>query len=348
VNYAVVNFCENLLFYNNEIPNNAITLNDDIDEFPTCLCDLSQLKSLTINSSEITLLPECIRQLNNLEELTINNSKIALLPDWIGQLNNLEELNIGNSKISKIPKTISKLKSLRVLSCLDNEIKTIPKELFLLDSLELFYWDSALLNFINNKISEEQHNWVVDRIPPAPELDGTFGLLEEAKSKKTNPDFFDISEDLFRLYKSDNSKWFVSNKRKSKLYLIPYTDYAITTAILTNKEIVDSDIARMLKSEGINYDDDNSSLVMTSIESIKGIRLDLSFQDVLEILGVPDAQTQSKNRISASWNFIMSEDDNVIGNVGLRPYVLDGLGFDAKLEFNEGRLEQVVYRYEVP
>ncbi|KQC34288.1 hypothetical protein AAU57_13785 [Nonlabens sp. YIK11] len=51
------------------------------------------------------------------------------------------------------------------------------------------------------------------------------------------PDFFDINASQFSQFKEDSSKWFISSDGKSNLYFVPYTDYSITTAILTEKKL---------------------------------------------------------------------------------------------------------------
>ena len=65
------------------------------------------------------------------------------------------------------------------------------------------------------------------------------------------PDFFNLNNSQFNQFKEDGSKWFISSNRRSKLYFVPYTDYSITTAILTEMGVTDSNLLSLLQFEGI-------------------------------------------------------------------------------------------------
>ena len=163
-----------------------------------------------------------------------------------------------------------------------------------------------------------------------------------------NPDFFEISDTQFNQFKEDGSKWFISSDRKSRLYFIPYTDYSITTAILIEKEITDSNLISLLQFEGIRINDLEKTIELDIIQTKKGIKLGLSIDEVKELYGDPNMTSQLNDKDILEWNQVMLDngESNKVG--GLRPFVIDGLEFIAEMEFIDNKLTQVVYKYEVP
>jgi len=162
------------------------------------------------------------------------------------------------------------------------------------------------------------------------------------------PDFFNINASQFSQFKEDGSKWFISSNGKSNLYFVPYTDYSITTAILTETEITDSNLLSLLQFEGIQINNHKKTIEIDTIQTKKGIKLGLSIDEVKEILGVPNTAEQVENKNLLVWQFVMLEngESNKVG--GLRPFIIEGLEFIAEMEFIDNKLTQVVYKYAVP
>ena len=166
--------------------------------------------------------------------------------------------------------------------------------------------------------------------------------------KAIEPDFFRIAKSDFSQFKSDNSRWFVSADGKNKLYFVPYTDYSITTAILTNEEILDTELRGLLQSEGIQINDLKKTISIDKLKSEKGIELGLSREELIEILGVPDLEKRLGNRDNLIWNFSMKETNSTQKIGGLKPFILNGLEFVVNATFTNRKLTTLVYKYEVP
>lgn len=95
---------------------------NDLVELPEGICDLAELKSLTIsNCPKLTALPEGIQKLRNLEVLRLRDCvKLAELPHSIGRLSKLSFLDIdGCQKMKKIPEEIGDLRNLRKIHMRD-------------------------------------------------------------------------------------------------------------------------------------------------------------------------------------------------------------------------------------
>ena len=175
--------------------------------------------------------------------------------------------------------------------------------------------------------------------------------IQVTKPTYTNgiqPDFFNLNTSQFNQFKEDGSKWFISSNGKSKLYFVPYTDYSITTAILTETEITDSNLLSLLQFEGIQINNHKKTIEIDTIQTKKGIKLGLSIDEVKGIFGVPNTAEQVENKKLLVWQFVMLEngESNKVG--GLRPFIIEGLEFKAEMEFVDNKLTQVVYKYEVP
>lgn len=162
-------------------------------------------------------------------------------------------------------------------------------------------------------------------------------------------DFFEISQKSFEQYKTKDFNWFISNDGQSKLYIVPYTDYSITTAILTDEMPIDTNLVNLLKWEGVKIGDDRSAIKVNRLISQKGIELGLSMTEVKSIFGMPKSEIQLDSGTKLVWVFQMKEDSSDFKWGGLRPFILDGLKFKSEMFFNsENKLTQLVYQYQVP
>ena len=167
--------------------------------------------------------------------------------------------------------------------------------------------------------------------------------------KLIDPDYFEISNEDFIRYESKEINWFISKDGLSRLYFVPYTDYSITTAILTSKLPIDSNLISLLDWERIEFRDTTKATKVKSLESKKGIKLGLTFDEVKYKFGIPDTEVQLGNEKKATWSFDMREDDLEAGFVGLKPFIMEGLGFTSEMVFDsEDKLIELVYQYEVP
>ena len=109
------------------------------------LFELVQLKSLTLQSRELTSLPDQIGDLRLLERLTLETSRVTSLPASIGQLTQLQELSVTDSALTGLPREIGDLEQLRRLDLEQGNIETLPAEIGNLKQLEL-------LDLTNNEL----------------------------------------------------------------------------------------------------------------------------------------------------------------------------------------------------
>jgi len=132
--------------------------NCKIDTFPLEICELSNLKHLTIRTGFpvecIWSIPKEIVNLKKLEELNLSFSGFEVFPQEILKLTNLKILNLTVNEIGIIPKDISKLKNLTELYLAGNWNLIEPQnlsqlgELTKLTKLDLNYRIPKDLNFL--------------------------------------------------------------------------------------------------------------------------------------------------------------------------------------------------------
>lgn len=165
--------------------------------------------------------------------------------------------------------------------------------------------------------------------------------------KSIFPDFINLSEtDFEKFEKGKNSKLF--QYKNQKLYFVPYTDYSITTLILTNEILKDKNLIGLLKAEKIIVEDTINAIKTTEFITDKKIKLDVSKSFVEKIYGKSDSIITKNGTEILFWNFLMNENrkDYVDGN--LKPFVHNGLGFSAEMTFKNDSLKTLIYKYDIP
>lgn len=76
---------------------------DDLEEVPEQLGQLSQLQALHLYGGGYTSLPESIGQLSLLQKLYLSEGQLSTLPESIGQLVQLKSLGISNNCLAFLP-----------------------------------------------------------------------------------------------------------------------------------------------------------------------------------------------------------------------------------------------------
>jgi len=103
-----------------------------IEEIPSQLFDLSNLKNLTIinsyNDKGLTSIPKEIANLKNLEILNFYYNKIKTIPKEIGALSNLKVLNLQFNSVTNLPSELGNLENLEELNVGFNEIDDVIPE----------------------------------------------------------------------------------------------------------------------------------------------------------------------------------------------------------------------------
>lgn len=152
-----------------------------IEELPSNITSLTNLRWLNVRNNELTALPVEIDRLSKLTELLLDNNNLSNLPEKIQSLkmlsnlslthNNFNEfplevteikslrvLDMSDNNISAIPPAIGKMKKLRVLALINNNITSLPEEFFKLRRLEKLYIDPS-------KLKKEELNNLQKRLP---------------------------------------------------------------------------------------------------------------------------------------------------------------------------------------
>ncbi|MFZ5857185.1 MAG: COR domain-containing protein [Chloroflexota bacterium] len=128
--YKIKKFCET-----ESIGLNLANL--ELDEIPSFVWDLSDLKYLDLSNNKFTNLPIGIGQLTNLIELDLSANQLSTLPVEIGQLINLNSLNLSGNKLTTLPAEIGNLVNLDVLIVHGNRLNRLPPEIGEIRNLRL-------------------------------------------------------------------------------------------------------------------------------------------------------------------------------------------------------------------
>ena len=169
----------------------------------------------------------------------------------------------------------------------------------------------------------------------------------EFSKKEIFPDFINLTDsDFAKFEKGNNSKWFKS--KSQKLYLLPHTDYSITTLVLTSESLENNDLIELLKADKILVKDSANSIKTSEFVTDKGIRLNVSKKFAEKIFGKPDSIKVENDKELMFWNFGMIENRKNYENGKLKPFVNNGLDFNAELTFRNDSLKTLIYNYDVP
>ena len=93
------------------------------------------LKSLKLDSNQISFIPSFIGELTKLEIFTISSNLITYIPTSIKNLINLKTLNFSNNKVDRLPIELGQLESLQILHMDGNYFTSIPTTLCYLKRL---------------------------------------------------------------------------------------------------------------------------------------------------------------------------------------------------------------------
>jgi len=169
----------------------------------------------------------------------------------------------------------------------------------------------------------------------------------EFSKKEIFPDFINLTDfDFAKFEKGNNSKWFKS--KKQKLYFLPYTDYSITTLVLTTESLENNNLIELLKADKIIVEDSANSIKTSEFVTDKGIKLNVSKKFAESIFGKPDSIKVENDKEIMFWNFVMIENRKNYEDGKLKPFVHNGLDFNAELTFRNDSLKTLIYKYDIP
>jgi Leucine-rich repeat (LRR) protein len=110
--------------------------NTNISFLPESIGNLTNLSILDLGANELTILPESIGNLTNLSILELGDSKLTTLPKSIESLTNLTKLDLSYNHLMKIPDSIENLTNLTSLHLRENQLITLPNSIRKLTQLD--------------------------------------------------------------------------------------------------------------------------------------------------------------------------------------------------------------------
>lgn len=175
--------------------------------------------------------------------------------------------------------------------------------------------------------------------------------VPQTKKLKIEPDVFVIGEELSKKFGSGkNLDFFQSKNDNAKLFLIPYADGAITTAILTRSELLPY-YKELLASENLNMNTAGlNPIYINQIVSHKGVSIRSTKADIFSIFGRPEKTVKENELDLLMWNFTMKEFKSEFNSYNLQPFILDSLAldFDVSIYFKGDSIQTLLYEYQVP
>lgn len=125
---------------------------NEIEQFPSCLCSLKYLKTLHLSNNMIQTLPQSISLLQNLELLALDNNELNEFPTGILEMKELITLNLRQNKIEELPDNMSQLLNLKVLSMSSNKLIILPDCLSSMVNLSHIYLNANSINSMPNDL----------------------------------------------------------------------------------------------------------------------------------------------------------------------------------------------------
>lgn len=190
-----------------------LTLNvNGIKKLPKELGEL-KLNKLVIRDSELEY-PETMKSMSSLRVLTFTALEFSVLPEWVTNLDNLETLLIYNCPIKELPKRFVELKSLKSLVLSKVNIKTLGMtiaNLPQLENLEISY-DSLLTDFPDVSNCKKLKTLTIshcNELLSVPPFIGNLLELEELVLKSTKIE--SLPEEMAQLKKLKRLKVIESN-----------------------------------------------------------------------------------------------------------------------------------------
>lgn len=113
--------------------------NRDIDELPSEIGTLKDLKLLNLSYNNIQTLPAEINQLSKLESLLLSRNEIEQLPAEIGGLDRLKLLDLSHNPLLTFPEQIGNLSELLSLDASYCKIEKLPIDMIDLLTLKDMY-----------------------------------------------------------------------------------------------------------------------------------------------------------------------------------------------------------------
>ena len=107
----------------------------------TVFINLSNLINIDLHHNKLLKISKNFKLFKNLKSLKLDSNQISFIPSFIGDLINLQVFTISSNYITYIPTSIKNLTNLKNLNFSNNKVERLPIELGQLDSLQILYMD---------------------------------------------------------------------------------------------------------------------------------------------------------------------------------------------------------------
>ncbi|UJR36117.1 hypothetical protein I4U23_028852 [Adineta vaga] len=126
-------------------PTREACLNFKLNELPTAIGRLTELRILILDTNNLHTLPNELCNLCELLILVLSNNSLSNLPNAIGNLEQLESIHLANNRLRDLPSSFFHLKNLTFLDLTSNKLRQIPDGIGQLTQLQsLLLYDNRL------------------------------------------------------------------------------------------------------------------------------------------------------------------------------------------------------------
>ena len=138
----------------------------------TIFFNLSNLINIDLHHNKLLKISKNFKLFKNLKSLKLDSNQISFIPSFIGDFPNLEIFTISNNLITYIPTSIKNLINLKILNFSNNKVQRLPIELGQLESLISLYLDGNYFTSIPTtlcylkRLNELSFDWLEFVDPP--------------------------------------------------------------------------------------------------------------------------------------------------------------------------------------
>jgi hypothetical protein len=185
-----------------------------ITNLPEEFCDLTELKVLDMQLTEVRSLPKAFGKLNQLEIINLRCNRIEFLPESFGQLSYLRQLDLSHNYLKDLPILFQDLEQLQYLDLSSNQLQRLPESFGSCQSLEYVDLNKNHLQSLPITFGSLSHlrqldlsHNLIDSFPSTTSKLISLEILDLRQNKIT-PEFFSVTKfprSLRMIYISENS-----------------------------------------------------------------------------------------------------------------------------------------------
>ena len=138
----------------------------------TIFFNLSNLINIDLHHNKLLKISKNFKLFKNLKTLKLDSNQISFIPSFIGELTKLEVFTISSNLITYIPTSIKNLIYLKTLNFSNNKVDHLPIELGQLESLQILHMDGNYFTSIPTtlcylkRLNELSFDWLEFVDPP--------------------------------------------------------------------------------------------------------------------------------------------------------------------------------------